>query len=236
MARLPRICLPGIPQHIIQRGNNRQICFASDQDFSAYAYWLDEYARKYRVAIHAWVFMTNHIHLLATPESGDGVSRLMQALGRNYVRYFNFTYKRTGTLWEGRFKSCVVDEENYFLICQRYIELNPVRADMVAVPEDYKWSSYQASGLGKTIKLWTPHRVYRQLGATTTERTHAYREMFRGHLDEKMVHKIRQATYQGMVLGGDRFKEEVKRLSGRRVTPLKRGPKTKQKSVVEFLL
>ncbi len=205
-------------------------------DFSAYAYWLDEYARKYRVAIHVWVFMTNHIHLLATPESGDGVSRLIQALGRNYVRYFNFIYKRTGTLWEGRFKSCVVDEENYFLICQWYIELNPVRADMVAMPEDYKWSSYQASGLGKTIKLWTPHRVYRQLGSTTTERTHAYREMFRGHLDEKIVHKIRQATYQGMVLGGDRFKEEVKRLSGRRVTPLKRGPKTKQKSVVGFLL
>ena len=205
-------------------------------DFSAYAYWLDEYARKYRVAIHVWVFMTNHIHLLATPESGDGVSRLMQALGRNYVRYFNFTYKRAGTLWEGRFKSCVVDEENYFLICQRYIELNPVRADMVAMPEDYKWSSYQASGLGKTIKLWTPHRVYRQLGATTTERTHAYREMFRGRLDEKIVHKIRQATYQGMVLGGDRFKEEIKQLSGRRVTPLKRGLKTKQKSVVEFLL
>jgi len=94
MARLPRICLPGIPQHIIQRGNNRQIYFASDEDFSAYAYWLDECARKYRVTIHVWVFMTNHIHLLATPESGDGVSRLMQALGRNYVRYFNFTYNR----------------------------------------------------------------------------------------------------------------------------------------------
>jgi len=134
MVRLPRICLPGIPQHIIQRGNNRQPCFASDEDFATYAHWLDEYARKCEVAIHAWVFMTNHVHLLATPRTEDGISRLMQTLGRHYVRYFNYTYKRSGTLWEGRFKSCVVDEENYLLICQRYIELNPVRANMVVSP------------------------------------------------------------------------------------------------------
>ena len=165
MARLPRICLPGIPQHIIQRGNNRQTCFASEEDFSAYAYWLDEYARKYRVAIHAWVLMTNHVHLLVTPKTDDGVSRLMQTLGSHYVRYFNFTYKRTGTLWEGRFKSCLVDEENYFLICQRYIELNPVRANMVTTPGDYKWSSYQANGLGKSMEFWTPHRVYQRRSA-----------------------------------------------------------------------
>ena len=128
MARLPRICLPDIPQHVIQRGNNRQACFGSDEDFAAYAHWLEEYARKFRVAIHAWVFMTNHVHLLLTPESDEGVSRLMQTLGRKYVRYFNYTYKRSGTLWEGRFKSCVVEAENYLLLCQRYIELNPVRA------------------------------------------------------------------------------------------------------------
>jgi len=117
MARLPRIGLSDIPQHIIQRGNNRQACFASDEDFIAYAHWLDEYARKYRVAIHAWVFMTNHVHLLATPKTNGGISRLMQALGRHYVRYFNYVYKRSGTLWEGRFKSCVVDEEDYLLVC-----------------------------------------------------------------------------------------------------------------------
>ena len=121
MARLPRICLPGIPQHIIQRGNNRQACFGSEEDFAAYAHWLDEASPKNRVSIHAWVFMTNHVHLLATPETKDGVSRMMQTLGRQYVRYFNYTYKRTGTLWEGRFKSCVVDAENYLLVCQRYI-------------------------------------------------------------------------------------------------------------------
>ena len=236
MARLPRICLPGVPQHIIQRGNNRQTCFASDEDCSAYAHWLDEYARKHRVAVHAWVFMTNHVHLLMTPETDVGVSRLMQTLGRHYVRYFNHTYRRTGTLWEGRFKSCVVDEENYFLICQRYIELNPVRANMVATPGDYKWSSYQANGLGKTIKLWTPHHVYHRLGASIDERTQAYRKMFFTHLDDTAVNEIRQTTQQGMVLGSKKFKEEVKRLSGRRVMPLKRGPKPKHKKVEEFLL
>ena len=128
MARLPRICLPGIPQHVIQRGNNRQVCFASDEDFAAYAHWLHEYSIKFQVSIHAWGFMTNHVHLLMTPATKDGISKLMQSLGRRYVQYFNYTYKRTGTLWEGRFKSCVVDADNYLLLCQRYIELNPVRA------------------------------------------------------------------------------------------------------------
>jgi len=238
MARLPRICLPGIPQHIIQRGNNRQPCFAGDEDFAAYAHWLDEYARKYEVAIHAWVFMTNHVHLLATPKTEDGISRLMQTLGRHYVRYFNYTYKRSGTLWEGRFKSCVVDAENYLLICQRYIELNPVRANMAAHPGDYRWSSYRANGQGKETKLWTPHAAYQALGTSANERAQAYRELLRGHLDEQVIHDIRQATQQGMVLGSDRFKQEVQRLAGRRVKPLKRGPKRKQKEKgeQEFLL
>ena len=123
MARLPRICLPGIPQNIIQRGNNRQVCFASESDYSAYASWFSESSTKYQVQIHAWVFMTNHVHLLITPTTTDGVSKMMQMMGRHYVRYFNYTYCRTGTLWEGRFKSCVVDAEHYLLICQRYSEL-----------------------------------------------------------------------------------------------------------------
>ena len=138
MARLPRICLPGIAQHVIQRGNNRQVCFGANDDFAAYAHWLEEYAEKYHVAVHAWVFMTNHVHLLVTPTTADGVSRLMQSLGRRYVRYFNHTYQRSGTLWEGRFKSCVVEDDSYLLLCQRYIELNPVRAGMVEHPADYQ--------------------------------------------------------------------------------------------------
>ena len=231
MARLPRIRLPGIPQHVIQRGNNRQACFGSDADFAAYAHWLDEYARKFRVAIHAWAFMTNHVHLLLTPEGDHGVSRLMQTLGRHYVRYFNYTYKRSGTLWEGRFKSCLVEAENYLLICQRYIELNPVRAGMVEAPADYVWSSYRSNGLGQPAKFWTPHRVYLQLGTTASERTATYRELFRGQIDSMGLNQIRQATNQGMVLGNDRFKDEVERLASRRVVTLKRGPKPKQGEV-----
>jgi putative transposase len=133
----------------------------------------------------------------------------MQALGRHYVRYFNHTYRRTGTLWEGRFKSCVVDAEEYVLLCQRYIELNPVRADMVVAPGDYVWSSYRANGLGQPIKLWSPHRTYMNLGKTTSECAAAYREMFKGHLDRDILNEIRQATNQGMALGNDRFKKEV---------------------------
>ena len=178
MARLPRLCLPGIPQHIIQRGNNRHVCFGGEEDFAAYANWLYEYSQKYHVAIYAWVFMTNHVHLLVTPETRDGVSKMMQTLGRHYVRYFNFTYRRTGTLWEGRFKSCVVDVENYLLICQRYIELNPVRAGIVESPADYKWSSYTANGLGHKIKLQTPHLTYSELGSTIFERAKQYRALF----------------------------------------------------------
>jgi len=132
MARLIRICPPGIPQHIVRRGNNRQACFASEEDFSAYAHWLMEASRKQVVSIHAWVFMTNHVHLLATPSTQKGISNMMQMIGRQYIRYFNRTYNRSGTLWEGRFKSCVVEAENYLLICQRYIELNPVFSNIVS--------------------------------------------------------------------------------------------------------
>ena len=227
MARLPRLFLPGIPQHVIQRGNNRQVCFSSEEDFAAYAHWLREYAEKYCVALHAWVFMTNHAHLLMTPETESGISKLMQSLGRRYVRYFNYTYARTGTLWEGRFKSCVIDAENYLLQCQRYIEMNPVRATMVESPGDYRWSSYRCNGLAQPSSLWTPHPVYQALGATHEQRAERYRAVFRGHIEETLLTEIRRSVNQGMVLGNDRFKAEVEQLSGRRTTQLKRGPKPK---------
>ncbi|MBK9130245.1 MAG: transposase [Gammaproteobacteria bacterium] len=225
MARLTRICLPGLPLHIIQRGNNRQRCFASEADYAAYAHWLEEYSRKCVVAIHAWVFMTNHVHLLVTPGTEHGVSDLMQMLGRRYVRYFNHVNLRTGTLWEGRFKSCVVDADEYLLICQRYIESNPVRAGMVSAPEDYAWSSYRAHGFGCPTRLWSPHQLYQDLGKTPRERMAAYRAMFAGHLGDDRLHDIRQATNQGMVLGTNRFKKTVEDLAGRRVSLLKRGPR-----------
>lgn len=225
MARLPRICPIGIPQHVIQRGNNRQACFADERDFAAYADWLKEAARKFGVAVHAWVFMTNHVHLLMTPTVAGSVSRMMQTLGRRYVRYFNHTYRRTGTLWEGRFRSCLVEADTYLLTCQRYIELNPVRAGMVARPSDYHWSSFHANALGIASRLWTPHRTYLGLGGDALERAQAYLGLFDTPLGEQSAVEIRAATNMGLALGNDRFKEEIERLTGRRLNTLKPGPK-----------
>jgi len=169
MPRKSRVCPPGFPVHVVQRGNNRQVCFADDADLKAYAHWLREAADKYSVAIHAWVFMTNHVHLLVTPSSADGLSRCMQYLGRHYVRRFNYRYRRTGTLFEGRFKSGIVQSREYLLICQRYIELNPVRAGMVNDPADYTWSSYRAHAFAMPMRLWSPHPEYLALGKTAVE-------------------------------------------------------------------
>lgn len=230
MPRLPRLCLAGITQHIIQRGNNRQVCFGSEEDFITYAHWLAEYAKQFNVNIHAWVFMTNHIHLLATPTTDNGISQMMQAIGRRYVRYFNYTYRRSGTLWEGRFKSCLINAPEYLLICQRYIELNPVRANMVNHPADYKWSSYQFHAQQEerlSTNFWTPHPLYIGLGKNQQQRSENYQSLFKGHIDETEIKKIRQTTQQNMALGNDRFKQEIEELTGRRVTPLKRGPKKK---------
>jgi len=223
MARLPRIGPLGVPQHIIQRGNNRQVCFASEQDMGVYAHFLEEYARNYSVAIHAWVFMTNHVHLLATPYDIEAVSKMMQALGRRYVRYFNREYQRSGTLWEGRFKSSLVQSETYLLQCQRYIELNPVRANMVSDPAEYVWSSYQSNGLGKKIALYSPHEEYLKLGKTDTQRQKAYRYLFHTHTDENLITDIRSTVNKGLALGDERFKQEIEALCGRRVRPAKMG-------------
>ena len=224
MARLPRVCLPGIPLHLIQRGNNRQPCFTSEHDFTIYTACLQEYAAKYQVDIHAWVFMTNHVHLLVTPTTPSGVSKMMQLVGQRYVRYFNDTHQRTGTLWEGRFRSCVVDAENYLLTCQRYIELNPVRAGMVDSPADYKWSSYHANALGKSIKMYTPHPVYLSLAYDKHTRIQTYQDLFRTGININESTMIRQATNKGLAIGSKRFAREIERLTGLRVTERQRGP------------
>lgn len=223
MARLSRVCPIGIPQHVIQRGNNRQVCFADEQDFASYAGWLKSYSKKYQVDIHAWVLMTNHVHLLCTPRGQNAVSHMMQSLGRHYVRYFNFSYKRTGTLWEGRFKSCLVQEETYLIQLYRYIELNPVRAGMVEQPSDYVWSSYPINALGKVSELCTPHTVYLALGKDANERQASYRELFKHHVDGKLLEDIRLAVNKGMALGSERFKTEIESLSGRRMIAKKMG-------------
>ena len=223
MARLPRISPPDIPVHVIQRGNNRQACFVANEDHGAYVGWLKEYSKKYKVEIHAWVMMTNHVHLLCTPRQEGGISRMMQSLGRRYVQYFNFEYCRSGTLWEGRFKSCLIQEEHYLLEVYKYIEFNPVRAGMVADPGEYVWSSYQINGLGKTSDLCTPHREYMLLGRDSLERQQNYRELFIHHVDAELLEEIRSNTHKGMAIGNDRFKEELETLTGRRLKSKKRG-------------
>lgn len=223
MARLQRFTPVGTPQHIIQRGNNRQVCFVCEQDMAFYAHLLEEYSKKFNVSIHAWVFMTNHVHFLLTPNKEAAVSNMMQSVGRRYVRYFNREYKRTGTLWEGRFKSSMVQTDYYFLQCQRYIELNPVRAGMIEDPAEYSWSSYQSHGLGKKIVMHSPHAEYLKLNVNEKVRQEAYRYLFKSHVDSVLINDIRLAVNKGLALGNDRFKDEIEQLYGCRVRPAKMG-------------
>jgi len=225
MARRPRQCPLGFPVHVVQRGNNQQVCFATDADLKAYAGWLHQAADQFAVDIHAWVFMTNHVHLLMTPHSVDSISRCMQNLGRYYVRYFNHRYQRTGTLFEGRFKSSIVQSESYFLACLRYIELNPVRAGMVTDPADYSWSSYRAHALGKQPAMWKPHDEYMALGSTRESRQAVYRQLVAQEMSGDVVTEIRDALNTGLVLGNDRFREQIQKLTGVRQQHLKRGRK-----------
>jgi putative transposase len=223
MPRKPRVSIPGVPEHVIQRGNNRQAIFVDDSDMKAYVIWLKEYANQYDVAIHAWVFMTNHVHLLCTPENQSAVSLMMQALGRRYVQYFNRRHSRSGTLWEGRFRSCLVQAEDYLLTLYRYIELNPVRAGMVSDPAKYSWSSYQCNGLGKKSSLLTPHPLYESLGKTNEARQANYRDLLKSSVDKKSLNNIRQTANSGLVLGSDRFVEEVETKTGTQLHECKRG-------------
>ena len=219
MARLPRLDVPGVAQHVIQRGNNRSVCFASEQDFAAYANWLLEYSIAHKVEIHAWVFMSNHVHLLVTPTIEGGVSKLMQSVGRRYVPYFNREYQRSGTLWEGRFKACLVQSERYLLECYRYIELNPVRAAMVKAPGDYNWSSYRANALGVAAKLVTPHPEYLALGDGLEQRLTNYQSLFIDRVDANWLQQIRTSTRKGLVFGSPQFADQIAVLTEQRTSP-----------------
>lgn len=187
MARLPRLCPAGIPLHVVQRGNNRDICFVREFDYQQYLFLLGEGARACGVEVHAWVLMTNHVHLLATSKEDGNISRMMQYVGRNYVRYFNKQYSRSGTLWEGRFKSCLVDNDAYFLTCQRYIELNPVRANMVEDPAQYRWSSYLVNAFGISDDLVIPHVAYLSLANTAKLRRERYIDLFSESLEKEVM-------------------------------------------------
>ena len=219
MARLPRFTIPDQPQHIIQRGNNRQAIFAADADYQFFRDALVEAATEHGLAIHAYVWMTNHIHLLASPKSAFTISKVFQSVGRRYVQYFNRTYRRSGTLWEGRYRATVVDSEQYLLTLMRYIELNPVRAGMVARPEDYPWSSHRRFALGESganADWLTAHAEYLKLGHNDTDRQCTYQQLFQTALSRADLADIRDCTHKGWALGNQRFREQIEHLGQRR--------------------
>ena len=223
MARKPRFGLSGVPQHVIQRGNNREPCFFAEADYQFYLECVRDAADRHRCAVHAYVLMTNHVHLLITPEAHDSVPRCMQHVGRRYVQYINFTYRRSGTLWEGRYKTSLVDVEHYLFTCYRYIELNPVRANMVHAPSEYRRSSYRHNAMGIADRVVTPHALYAALGADPETRQAAYRELFRQHVDGDALKEVRVALNQEVVLGSERFREQIGRALSRRTRPGVRG-------------
>jgi putative transposase len=232
MARLPRYVIPGQPQHIIQRGNNRQVIFAAEADYQFFRDALVEAAKKHGLAIHAYVWMTNHVHLLASPAFDDSISKTLQSVGRRYVQYFNYSYKRSGTLWEGRYRATVVDSERYLLTLMRYIELNPVRAGMVTLPQDYPWSSFRRNALGESgsnADWLSSHNEYLRLGRDAADRQTAYEALFAKAMDQADLANIRDCTHKGWALGGERFRSEIEALGKRRAAsrgvgrPRKRG-------------
>ncbi len=226
MARLPRYVIPGQPQHIIQRGNNRQVIFAADSDYQFFRDALVEAAGRFGLAIHAYVWMTNHIHLLATPTHTDSISKSFQSAGRKYVQYFNHTYRRSGTLWEGRYRATVVDSERYMLSLMRYIELNPVRASMVTHPRDYPWSSHRRYAYGQSgpnLNWLIEPDQYVRLDRTDEVRQIAYRDLFKADIDPDDLKAIRDTTHKGWALGDERFKAMIEGLGERRAAPAARG-------------
>jgi len=218
MARLSRLTLPGHPHHVIQRGNNRQSIFVATEDYQTMLDLLDENARKFNVAIHAYVLMGNHFHLLATPETQDGLPQMMQAVGRRYVRYFNDRQKRTGTLWEGRYKSTLIQTERYLLACMAYIDLNPVRAGMVAQAKDYPWSSH-AHYIGLRIdKLLTPHALVWAMGNTPFAREAAYAALVQAGITTGQTQALTDSALRGWALGEPEFVENLQKKTARRVS------------------
>lgn len=223
MARLPRLTVPGYPHHIIQRGNNRQPIFADDADYETLLGMLEENSRKHAVAVHAYVLMSNHFHLLATPEASDGIPQLMQAVGRRYVRYFNQKQARTGTLWEGRYRSTLIQAERYLLACMVYIDLNPVRAGLVADPADYRWSSHNHY-IGRTAdRLITPHQIYWELGNTPFARDAAYLELVRAGITAQQQQALTDSALKGWALGEQDYVADLQRRTQRRVAIAKPG-------------
>ncbi len=231
MARLPRLFVPGCSHHVIQRGNNRVACFYEPRDYEFYLSELQSSAEQFGVAIHAYVLMTNHVHLLVTPESACSSGKMMQSLGRKYVGHINSTYHRSGTLWEGRYKSTLVDSDTYLLVVSRYIELNPVRAGMVCTPGEYPWTSYHANALGQPNPLLTPHSVYVELANQPEVRQSRYLALFEKEIGQDALEEIRECTNKSWALGSDTFKDSIRGAANRRVESFGWGGNRKSRSL-----
>ncbi len=219
MARQPRLTVPDYPHHIIQRGNNRQAIFHKPADYQAYLGLLLEASRQYKVAIHSYVLMTNHVHLLATPQDDTGLPLMMQQVGRSYVRLFNKQYERTGTLFEGRYKSTLIQTERYLLACMVYIDLNPVRAAMVALPQDYGWSSYGHYIGTRSDLLVTPHPQVWSLGNTPYAREAAYKELVQAGVSAVDTQALTNTALRSWALGDEVFLASLETSTQRRVRP-----------------
>jgi len=223
MARLPRLTLPGLPHHVIQRGNNRQAIFAAAADYRFLLELLEQQAKKFEVLLHAYVLMSNHFHLLVTPQTPDGLPKMMQAVGRSYVRYFNDSQQRSGTLWEGRYKSTVVQADRYFLACMAYIDLNPVRAGLTALPQDYPWSSHLHYTGARQDRLITPHALYWELGNTPFAREAAYAQLVQTGINPVQQAALTEATLRGWAFGETDFIEDLQNRTIRRVKKMSAG-------------
>lgn len=219
MPRHARIVLPGHPVHLIQRGHNKHACFFEDNDYHGYLHWLKRCADESGCDVHAYVLMTNHVHLALTPHAHDSLAQLMKSLNQHYVAYINRTRSRTGTLWEGRFKSCLLHDNAYFLTCMRYIELNPVRAGMALHPRHYRWSSYRANAEGALDPRIVPHPVYLALGNSRAGREAAYQGLFKDEIDKEAMRRLRLATNSNHILGTPEAIEALSATLGRRIVP-----------------
>lgn len=228
MARLARLVIPQQLHHVIQSGIDGKVIFADDEDHRVFLAWMAEAARQFQVAIHAYVLMPDHLHLLATPSDETGLGRMMQWLGRHYVPYFNAKYKRSGTLWQGRYKATVLEAASYFLPCSLSIESNPVRTNLVTDALEYPWSSYQHHIGLRIDPLITDHPMYWGMGNTPFQREAAYKDQMQQLLPNVAIQALTGATLKGWLLGSDTFKAAMTKLTARRVVPLKRGRPRKQ--------
>ncbi|MBC5764828.1 REP-associated tyrosine transposase [Ramlibacter albus] len=228
MARLPRLTVAGYPHHIIQRGNNRQAIFAATADYEVLLDMLLEHSKKEHVAIHAYVLMSNHFHLLATPDTVEGIPQVMQSVGRRYVRYFNQRQSRTGTLWEGRYKSTLIQAERYLLACMAYIDLNPVRAGLVSEPGLYPWSSYGMYAGRRPDRLVTPHPIYWEMGNTPFAREAAYQQLVQHGVSAEQQRVLTDSALRGWALGEPDYVADLQRRTERRITKARSGRPRKE--------